>query len=132
MIAEWAARTRPPQSATIRHLDGKDVAVAYPFFLTKLLARTGLARFLITTQQRADGAGEFLRYYGDRVLAAPLDDLGRAADFYGVTAPDAIDLAHGIPSLARVALPEIRNPKPETRNSAWGLPDLRETIAERL
>src|SRR5205823_15131593 len=100
-----AAFTPPRQFATIRHPRPEDGAVAYPFFLTKLLARTGLGRLLITTQQRTDGAGEFLRYYGDRVLAAPLDDLGRAADFYGVTAPDAIDLAHGVPPQSRVALP---------------------------
>lgn len=106
--------------------------MAYPFILTKLLARTGLGRLLLTTQQRTDGAGGFLRYYGDRVLAAPLDDLGRAADFYGVTAPDAIDLAHGVPSLVRVALPEIRSIKAESRNQAWGLPELRKLIAERL
>jgi aspartate/methionine/tyrosine aminotransferase len=106
--------------------------VAYPFILTKLLARTGLGRLLITTQQRTDGAGEFLRYYGDRVLAAPLDDLGRAADFYGVSAPDAIDLAHGVPPQTRAAVPEIRNTKPESRNSAWGLPELREAVADWL
>jgi aspartate/methionine/tyrosine aminotransferase len=107
--------------------------VAYPFFLAKLLVRTGLARFLPSVRRWTDGGGAFVRYYSDRVLAAPHAELHTAAEFLELHGPDAIDLAQGAPSFdltpsGTTKLPVDRRGWP----SVWGMPELREAVAEKL
>ena len=70
--------------------------MALPFILTKLLARSGIARLFPAVQRLTDG-GEFLHHYGDRVLAAPYREMQGAAGFLETHGPDAIDLALGSP-----------------------------------
>ncbi len=55
--------------------------MAYPLFLSKLLIRTGIARFLPRLQRLTDGGATFLHYYSDRLLAAPYPELRDAAGF---------------------------------------------------
>ena len=49
--------------------------MAIPFWLTKLLIRTRLARFTPRARRLTDGGTAYLKYYSDRVLTAPLDEL---------------------------------------------------------
>src|SRR5207237_69840 len=51
--------------------DPRGPAVPTPLFLTRLLTRTGLARYLPGVQRLTDGGADFLHYYSDRVLGAP-------------------------------------------------------------
>lgn len=107
--------------------------MAYPLPLAKLLVRTGLARLLPGVRRLADGGGAFLRYYGDRVLAAPHQALCDAACFLDAPGPDAIDLAAGTPRFdltpaATTKLPADRRGWPPP----WGLPELRDAVADRL
>lgn len=67
--------------------------MARPLWLTKLLVRTGVARFLPAARRLTEGGTAFLRYYSDRVLTAPVDELLDPAYFPPAPAePDAIDL----------------------------------------
>src|SRR5437879_2091118 len=107
--------------------------VTYSDLLAKLLIRTGIARFLPTVQRLTDGGGAFLHYYSDQVLAAPLAELREFAAFRGLHGPDAIDLALGAPRFDLVSsgstkLPADRRGWPPP----WGLPELREAVAEKL
>ncbi len=105
----------------------------FPLPLAKLLIRAGLARFLPGVRHRLDGGAEFLRYYGDRVLGAPLADLERAGDALGPLAPDVIDLAQGSPQFD--LLPSGSTKLPADRRG-WpppgGLPELRAAVAAKL
>jgi aspartate/methionine/tyrosine aminotransferase len=107
--------------------------VAYPFFLKRLLVRTGLARLLPSVGRWTDGGGAFLRYYSDRVLAAPLGGLQAAAGFLEIHGPDAIDLARGAPVFDLV--PSGSTKLPADRRG-WppvaGLAELRQAIALEL
>ena len=47
--------------------------MAYPFFVTKWLVRTGIARWLPAVRRRLEGGGRLLHHYSDRVLATPLE-----------------------------------------------------------
>src|SRR5260370_16009471 len=58
-------------------------AVPFSLFLTKLLIRTGLARYLPGVRRLTDGGTDYLRYYSDRVLDAPRRDLKRIASLLG-------------------------------------------------
>lgn len=107
--------------------------MAYPLFLAKLLIRSGLARYLPGVQRLTDGGGAFLRYYSDRVLAAPYAELRQAAAFWELNGPDLIDLAQGTPRFDLV--PSGSTKLPADRRGwppPWGLPELRETVAEKL
>src|SRR5436190_12531450 len=79
--------------------DDEAIPVAYPLSLVKLLVRSGLARWLPGVQRRTEGAGPFLHYYSDRVLAAPLVELCATAGFLEPGSPAALDLALGSPQL---------------------------------
>jgi aspartate/methionine/tyrosine aminotransferase len=106
--------------------------VTYPFWLTKLLVRTRIARALPAVRRLTDGAGDYLHYYSDRVLSAPLADLQEAAAYREVFAPDAIDLNLGSPRLDLV--PSASTKLPADRRGcppANGLPELRALIADR-
>jgi aspartate/methionine/tyrosine aminotransferase len=107
--------------------------VALPFFLTRLLARSGVGRFLPSVQRRTDGGGAFVRFYSDRVLAAPYADLCAAANFLEAAGPDAIDLGEGVPRFDLV--PSASTKLPADRRGwppPWGLPELREAVADQL
>jgi aspartate/methionine/tyrosine aminotransferase len=107
--------------------------VAFPFFLTKLLVRSGVARWLPRVRRWTDGGGAFLRYYADRVLAAPHEALREAACLLEVPSPDAIDLAQGAPRFDLAPSTTTRLP---ADRRGWpplaGLPELRAAVAEKL
>jgi aspartate/methionine/tyrosine aminotransferase len=104
--------------------------VAYPLFLTKLLTRTGLARFLPGMRRRYGEAVAILHYYSDRLLATPHAELAEAGALLEPHEPDVIDLAQGVARLDAPALPRcgerlgILDPR--------GLPELREAVAGKL
>ncbi len=107
--------------------------MAYPFFLNKLLVRTGLARWLPSLRRELGDGTAFLRYYNDRVLASPYPALQDLAVFCEEHGPDTIDLALGEPRFdlapsGSTKLPADRRGLPPP----WGLPELREAIAARL
>src|SRR5262245_23177167 len=101
-------------------------AVRLLLFLTRLLTRTGLARYLPGVQRLTDGGADFLRYYSDRVLDAPRGDLKRLATLLEPLPPDAIDLSLGSP---RFELPLPNPPRLAADRRGWpppwGLPELR-------
>ncbi|MBP3954660.1 pyridoxal phosphate-dependent aminotransferase [Gemmata sp. G18] len=71
--------------------------MAIPFWLTKLLVRTRLARFTPRARRLTDGGAAYLKYYSDRVLAAPLDDLLDPAMVAHVPNLDVLDLNQPTP-----------------------------------
>jgi aspartate/methionine/tyrosine aminotransferase len=105
--------------------------VALPFWLTKLLVRTGLARFTRRARRLTDGGTSFLRYYSDRVLAAPVEELLDPAVFPDPAGPGVFDLNQPAPrsesgvSLGRFTADRKGNPPPH------GLLELRAAIATR-
>jgi aspartate/methionine/tyrosine aminotransferase len=114
-----------------RHLEA--MSVALPLVLTRLLVRSGVARFLPSVRRRMGGGGAFVRYYGDRVLTAPYVDLLAAADFLELRGPDAIDLSLGAPRFDLV--PSGSTKLPADRRGwppPWGLPELRQAVAHQL
>lgn len=102
--------------------------MALPLLVSKLLIRSGLARFLPSVHR---GASRFLNYYSDRALSAPTAELDAAALYLEPPAPDAIDLALGAPRFDlgfSAPLPgDRRIPSP-----SWGLPELRCAVADKL
>ncbi len=107
--------------------------MAYPFFLTKLLIRTGVARWLPSIRRLSDGGTAFLHYYGDDVLCAPHGDLREMGEFLEIHGPDAVNLALAEPRFDLV--PSASTKLPAERRG-WpplcGLPELRETVAAKL
>jgi aspartate/methionine/tyrosine aminotransferase len=105
--------------------------VGLPFWITKLLVRTGIARFSRRAKRLTDGGTQFLRYYSDRVLAAPVEELLDPAFVPDPPGPDVFDLNTAAPrsesgvSLGRFTADRSGNPPPR------GLPELREAIAAR-
>lgn len=105
--------------------------MALPLWLTKLLVRTGVARFTPRAKRLTDGGTAFLRYYSDRVLAAPVEELLDPAFVPDTLGPDVIDLNAAAPrsesgvSIGRLTADRRGNPHPQ------GLPELRTAIAER-
>lgn len=107
--------------------------MVYPVFLSKLLIQSGVARWLPGVRRLADGAGPFLHYYSDRVLAAPLDALREAACLLNAAGADGIDLSLGTPVFDLV--PSGSTKLPVDRRSwppVWGVPALREAVAVQL
>jgi len=102
-----------------------------PFFWRKLLARTGLARYVPAARRELDGAEDHLRFYSDRILAVPLADLLDPALMPDVSTPDSINLALGVP---RCDLPTgvPRNVNGRRQADAWGDMELREELAARF
>ncbi|MGL6096516.1 MAG: pyridoxal phosphate-dependent aminotransferase [Fimbriiglobus sp.] len=104
--------------------------MSLPFALKKLLVRTGAARFLPAARRLTDDGVGYLRYYSDRVIAAPVDELLDPATFPESPAPDVMNLNEAAPwfdspvSAGRVAAD--RSGKPPAR----GLPGLREAVAD--
>jgi aspartate/methionine/tyrosine aminotransferase len=104
--------------------------VAYPFFLKKLLIRTGLARLVPGMRRGHGSAVGFLHYYSDRLLAAPDAELAEAAALFDPRQPDVIDLAQGAACLDSPPLP--RSPERRGSPGLWGLPELRQAVADKL
>jgi aspartate/methionine/tyrosine aminotransferase len=84
-------------------------------------------------QRRLGGGADFLRYYSNRLLAAPLDQLEQAATTLDPAGVEVIDLAQGFPSFD--VLPSASTKLPADRRG-WppfaGLPELRGAVAEKL
>jgi aspartate/methionine/tyrosine aminotransferase len=103
--------------------------VVLPLWLKKLLIRTRVARLLPIAHRLTDGGAAFLRYYSDRVLAAPVEELLDPAFFPGPAGPDVIDLNQPAPRfdppLGPARLAADRHHPPAT-----GLPALRNAIAD--
>jgi aspartate/methionine/tyrosine aminotransferase len=105
--------------------------VSLSFFARKFLARTGLARFSAEAKQLTDGEPRFVKYLSDRTLAAPIDEMLDPATFPDADGPDVMHLNQPAPRFDspvggwRFLADRIGNPHP------WGLPALREIIAEQ-
>ncbi len=107
--------------------------MAYPFFLTKLLVRCGLARWWPSVKRQLGEGAEYLGYFSDRVLAAPHAELSDLAPYFDAHGVEVIDLARGEPRFdvvpsASTKLPAERRGLPP----AAGLPELREAVMARL
>src|SRR4051812_22901048 len=108
----------------------------YPFWLTKALVRSGIARWLPAVRRRLDGGAACLRYLSDRCLAAPLDGLADLAAYWPAAGdplrgcPDAIDLAGLAPRLELP--PPARTPAARGYPPPGGLPELRSAVADHL
>jgi aspartate/methionine/tyrosine aminotransferase len=98
------------------------------FFLRKLLARTGLARFVPAVGRVLVGGEDYLRYYSDRTLAVPLDRLAEPALLPDVHTPDSINLALWAPWCEFAA----RGVAGQRAAPAWGDVDLRTELAVQL
>jgi aspartate/methionine/tyrosine aminotransferase len=106
--------------------------MAYPLLLAKLLIRLGVARHMPGVRRRLGGT-DGLRHLSDRLLAAPLDDLERAAEALAPPGPDVIDLSAGAPRFD--LLPTGSHKLPADRRGwppAAGLPELRRAVADKL
>lgn len=107
--------------------------MAYPLFLTKLLIRTGLARWLPSFRRLTDGGSPFLHYYSNAVLGAPVADIQKMGEFLEIHGSDAISLAVSEP---RFDLAPSASTKLPAERRGWplfgGLPELREAVADKL
>ena len=99
-----------------------------PLMLTKFLVRTGAARHLPAARRRAAGGEDFLHYYSDRVLAAPVAQLTDPATFPVAPTADAIDLNVAVPEFG-VPVSLGRPVAGAARPAAWGLLALRQAVA---
>jgi aspartate/methionine/tyrosine aminotransferase len=107
--------------------------VAYPFFLARLLVRSGIARWLPAAKQWTKGGTGVLHHYSDQVLAAPYAELSAFGEFREVHGPDTIDLALGSPRFDLV--PSGTTKLPAERRGwppATGLAELRDAVAAKL
>jgi aspartate/methionine/tyrosine aminotransferase len=112
-------------------LTGKESAVS--LLLKKILIHSGLARLIPAARRMSRGGEAYLHYYSDRLLAAPYADVQRVGGLLRLHEPDGIDLACGTPRFelaptAATRLPADRRGYPP----AWGLPELRSVVADRL
>ncbi len=105
--------------------------MAIPLWLTKLLVRTRLAQFTPRAQRLTDGGVSFLRYYSDRVLAAPVEELLDPAFIPDAAGPDVIDLNQPAPRVeAGVNFGRFAT-ECWGETSPRGLAELREALAAR-
>jgi aspartate/methionine/tyrosine aminotransferase len=101
-----------------------------PFLLTKLLVRTGLARYLPAADRLSAGGRDHLHYYSDRLLAAPVADLLDPGVWPPAPGADAINLNLSAPAFdspvtgGRVAADRQGLPPPQ------GLSVLRQAVAD--
>ncbi|HEV3385136.1 MAG TPA: pyridoxal phosphate-dependent aminotransferase [Gemmata sp.] len=102
-----------------------------PLWLTRLLIRTRLARFVPRARRLTDNGTKFLRYYSDRVLTAPVEELLDPAIVPDTAGPDIIDL--NPPALRSESALSIGRFTTERwgASSPRGLPELRQAIAAR-
>ncbi len=104
--------------------------VARPFWLTRLLVRSGVARFLPSARRLTDGHPHAVRYYSDKVLAAPADELLDPAYLPGPVPADVLDLNLPAPRTDSPVGPG--RPTPDRRGTPppWGTPDLKNALAD--
>jgi aspartate/methionine/tyrosine aminotransferase len=108
--------------------------VAISLWLTKLLIRARLAGFTPRARRLADGGSAYLKYYSDRVLSAPIDELLDPTIVPHTPGPDVLDLnqptpdappARGAVSVGRTDALAAPGRVPVT------LPELSRAIADR-
>ncbi len=106
--------------------------MSMPFALKKFLVRTGVARYLPMARRLSGDGLDSLKYYSDKVLAAPLDELFDPATFPESPGAEVVDLNLAAPRFdspvtgARVAAD--RNGLPPLS----GLKSLKQAVAERF
>ena len=101
-----------------------------PLAVTKLLVRTRAARFLPAARRLADGGTDYLHYYSDAVLTAPVAELLDPATFPLAAGPDVLNLNEPAPrsdSPVSAGWAADRSGPPP----AWGLSELREAVADQ-
>lgn len=103
-----------------------------PFFLTRFLARSGLAAWLPRLRRRLGNSAACLRYASDRTLALPLEELRQFAEFWQPAGPDVIDLTASAPQFDRAMSPARITGGERDYPPLDGLVPLREAVAERL
>lgn len=100
-----------------------------PFWLNRFLVQSGVARFLPVTRRLTEGGEAYVRYFSDKVLAAPAEEL-RDPAYFPSPGPDAIDLnlpaPRGDSGLSAGRLTVDRRGTPP----AWGTSELRGAIAD--
>jgi aspartate/methionine/tyrosine aminotransferase len=106
-------------------------AVIESFTLRKLLARTGLARHMPAVRRALAGGEDYLRFFSDRTLAVPLDQLTDSALLPTIHTPDSINLALGTPQIP-MTMPAARGLVDRRPASPWGDIDLRTELATQL
>lgn len=99
-------------------------------FWKKLVIRTGVARFLPVAKRLTGGDTESLHYFSDRVLAAPVQQLLDPATFPEVAGPDVMDLNQSAPRFDS-AVSGGRTAERNGHPPAWGLPQLRQAVADQ-
>src|SRR5947209_14918113 len=107
--------------------------VAIPFWLTKLLVRTRLAGFTPRARRLTDGGTAYLKFYSDRVLSAPLEELLDSAFIPHAPGPDVLDLNQPTPDAppARGAISVGRTDALSPGRVPVMLPELRTAVADR-
>ncbi len=100
-----------------------------PFWLNRFLVQSGIARFLPVTRRLTDSGEVYVRYFSDKVLAAPAEELLDPA-YFPSPGPDAIDLnlpaSRGDSALSAGRLTVDRRGTPP----AWGTSELRGAVAD--
>ena len=100
-----------------------------PFWLTRLLVQSGIARFLPVTRRLTGGGSAYVRYFSDKVLGAPAEELLDPA-YFPSPGPDTIDL--NLPAPRGDSGVSAGRPTVDRRGTphAWGTSELRGAIAE--
>ncbi len=106
--------------------------MALPLWLTKLLIRTRLAGFTRRARRLTDGGSAYLKYYSDRVLSAPVDELLDGAIVPNGPGYDVLDLNQPTPDAppARGAISVGRTDATAPGRVPAMLPELRTAIAD--
>lgn len=108
--------------------------MAFPLVLAKLIVRLGIAPYLPAIRRLLDGNVGGLPYLSDRLLGAPVAELGSLAAALESSADDDIDLSQGAPQFDD--LPSMSGRWTSCRHSVWppvaGLPELRQAVACKL
>jgi aspartate/methionine/tyrosine aminotransferase len=99
-------------------------------FWRRVLARSGVGHLLPAVRRALRGGEAHLHRFSDRLLAAPLAELIDPALLPAPGTPDAIDLALGAPRCDLA--PTVRGLPGQRPPSAWGDPELRGELADRL
>jgi aspartate/methionine/tyrosine aminotransferase len=88
---------------------------------------------LPSVHRRTDGGGAYLRYYSDRILATPDEELREVTALLATPGRDIIDLTLGAPRFDLVPSGSTKLPA-EQRGwpPAFGLPELREAVASHM
>ena len=103
-----------------------------PLFCTKLLIRTRIARYLPSFRRSSHGASDYLHYFADRVLSAPLDAMLDEGAFPDIQTPDTIHLAMSSPRFDSLTAGIVRSVvMPRQSVPPQGMTELRMEIAHQ-